>query len=39
MSTVLDLANFALMHLGGGSFDGEQILAPDSVTEMHTPVR
>ncbi len=38
MSTALDLANFALMHLGGGTFEGEQILAPESVTEMHTPV-
>ena len=38
MSTVLDLANFALMHLGGGAFEGEQILAPESVREMHTPV-
>ncbi len=38
MSTVLDLANFALLHLGGGTFEGEQILAPASVTEMHTPV-
>ena len=37
MSTVLDLANFAIMHLSGGSFDGQQILKPESVAEMHTP--
>ncbi len=37
MSTVLDLANFAIMHLSGGMFDGRQILAPASVAEMHTP--
>lgn len=37
MSTVLDLANFAMMHLSGGSFDGQPILAPELVAEMHTP--
>ncbi|MBE2269775.1 MAG: beta-lactamase family protein [Anaerolinea sp.] len=37
MSTVLDLANFAIMHLSGGSFGGKQILAPERVAEMHTP--
>jgi CubicO group peptidase (beta-lactamase class C family) len=29
MSTVLDLANFAIMHMSGGSFNGRQILAPE----------
>jgi CubicO group peptidase (beta-lactamase class C family) len=37
MSTVLDLANFAIMHLSGGSFAGKQILSPESVAEMHKP--
>ncbi|MCC6803082.1 MAG: beta-lactamase family protein [Anaerolineae bacterium] len=37
MSTVLDLANFAIMNLSGGSFEGQQLLKPESVTEMHTP--
>lgn len=37
MSTVLDMANFAIMHLSGGTFDGKQVLSPASVTEMHTP--
>ncbi len=37
MSTVLDLANFAIMQLSEGSFDGQQILSPASVTEMQTP--
>jgi CubicO group peptidase (beta-lactamase class C family) len=37
MSTVLDLANFAMMHLSGGSFNGRQILAPERVAEMHAP--
>lgn len=37
MSTVLDLANFAIMHLSGGSFGGNAILAPELITEMHTP--
>jgi hypothetical protein len=37
MSTVLDLANFAIMHLSDGSFEGQQILTPTSVAEMHTP--
>jgi CubicO group peptidase (beta-lactamase class C family) len=37
MSTVLDLANFAIMHLSDGSFAGRQILAPELVAEMHEP--
>ncbi|MFN8528850.1 MAG: serine hydrolase domain-containing protein [Anaerolineae bacterium] len=38
MSTVLDMANFAIMHLSGGSFGGKQILPAELVEEMHTPV-
>lgn len=34
MSTVLDLANFALMQMGGGRLGGRQILSPRSVAEM-----
>ncbi len=36
MSTVLDLANFAILHLNQGRFRGKQILAPESVKAMHT---
>jgi len=34
ISTVLDLAQFALMQMNGGRFGGRQILSPQSVTEM-----
>lgn len=37
MSTALDLANFAIMHLSGGSFGGKQVLLPESINTMHTP--
>jgi hypothetical protein len=37
MSTVLDLANFAIMHMSSGSFGGRQLLAPELIAEMHTP--
>ncbi len=37
MSTVLDLANFAIMHLSGGKFGDRQILAPELVAEMQAP--
>lgn len=37
MSTVLDLANFAIMHMSGGSFNGRQILASELIAEMHKP--
>ncbi|MBK8033262.1 MAG: beta-lactamase family protein [Chloroflexi bacterium] len=37
MSTVLDLANFAIMHLSGGKFGDRQVLAPERVAEMHAP--
>jgi CubicO group peptidase (beta-lactamase class C family) len=37
MSTVLDLANFAIMHMSGGSFAGKQILAPEFIHEMQKP--
>lgn len=36
MSTVLDLANFALLHLNEGRFHGKQMLMPESVKAMHT---
>jgi CubicO group peptidase (beta-lactamase class C family) len=36
MSTVLDLANFAIMQLNQGNFQGQQILSPESVRLMHT---
>ncbi len=35
ISNVLDLGNFAVMHLAGGRFGGEQILTPESVAQMH----
>ena len=34
ISTVLDLANFALMQMGDGRFGERQILSPQSVAEM-----
>jgi CubicO group peptidase (beta-lactamase class C family) len=34
ISTVLDLANFALMQMNGGSFRGRRVLSPESVAEM-----
>ena len=37
MSTVLDLANFAIMQMSEGSFEGRQILSLASVKEMQTP--
>ncbi|HLX39356.1 MAG TPA: serine hydrolase domain-containing protein, partial [Ktedonobacteraceae bacterium] len=37
MSTVLDLANFAILHLNQGKFHGKQILSSESVKAMHTP--
>lgn len=37
MSTVLDLANFAIMQMSNGTFDGKQILSPESVVQMQTP--
>ncbi|MHB8600901.1 MAG: serine hydrolase domain-containing protein [Ktedonobacteraceae bacterium] len=36
MSTVLDLANFAILHLNQGKFHGKQMLTPESVKAMHT---
>src|SRR5262249_17217258 len=36
ISTVLDLANFALMHLDRGRFRDRQLLTPESVALMHT---
>jgi CubicO group peptidase (beta-lactamase class C family) len=36
-STVLDLANFAILHLNGGRFRGKQLLSPELVATMHTP--
>ncbi len=34
-STVLDLAHFAILHLGGGAFRGERLLARETISEMH----
>jgi CubicO group peptidase (beta-lactamase class C family) len=34
-STVLDLANFLMMNMGGGSFKGRRILKEDTLREMH----
>lgn len=36
MSTMLDLANFALVHLNQGRFHDASFLAPELVAEMHT---
>ena len=37
LSTVLDLANFAIMQMHDGSFQGKQILTPNSVRMMQEP--
>lgn len=37
ISTVLDLANFAILHMQQGHFRGEQLLSPESVARMHQP--
>lgn len=37
MSTVLDLANFAIMQMSQGRFHDQQILSPASIASMHTP--
>jgi CubicO group peptidase (beta-lactamase class C family) len=37
ISTVLDLANFALLHLQQGSFRHAQVLSAEAVAEMHRP--
>lgn len=37
ISTVLDLAQFAIMHLHDGHFKGQQVLSATSVRAMHTP--
>jgi CubicO group peptidase (beta-lactamase class C family) len=34
-STVLDLANFVIMNMGGGKFEGRRILKEETVKEMH----
>lgn len=36
-STVLDLANFAIMQMNQGNFQGQRVLTPDSVAEMQRP--
>lgn len=38
MSTALDLANFAILHLNQGRFRGRQLLSPESVRTMHMPI-
>ncbi len=37
LSTVLDLANFAMMQMHDGVFRGKQVLSPHSVQMMQTP--
>jgi CubicO group peptidase (beta-lactamase class C family) len=37
ISTVTDMANFAIMHMQQGEFQGQHILTPESVREMHKP--
>jgi CubicO group peptidase (beta-lactamase class C family) len=34
-STVLDLANFVIMNMGGGRFKGRRILKEETIKEMH----
>lgn len=37
ISSTLDLANFAIMHLNKGQFQGTTLLTPESVALMHEP--
>jgi CubicO group peptidase (beta-lactamase class C family) len=37
ISTVLDLARFAGLHLAGGRVDGEQLLSSEAIAAMHAP--
>ena len=37
ISSTLDMANFAIMHLNHGLFENTRLLSPESVTLMHTP--
>jgi len=37
LSTVLDLANFAIMQINGGSFAGQRVLSDGAVGEMQRP--
>lgn len=37
ISSTLDLANFALMHLNEGRFGDTRVLSPASVAQMHAP--
>ncbi|MGH7477337.1 MAG: hypothetical protein ACRELD_13780 [Longimicrobiales bacterium] len=36
-STARDLAHWLRLHLGGGQFEGMQLLAPQIVREMQAP--
>jgi CubicO group peptidase (beta-lactamase class C family) len=38
ISCVADLANLALMYLNGGSYKGRQLLQPETVQRMQTPL-
>jgi CubicO group peptidase (beta-lactamase class C family) len=37
ISNLLDMANFAQVHLNQGQFAGQPFLSPASIAEMHTP--
>jgi CubicO group peptidase (beta-lactamase class C family) len=37
VSSVDDMARWLRMHLGGGAFDGIQVLSEQTVTELHAP--
>jgi CubicO group peptidase (beta-lactamase class C family) len=37
MSSIIGLANFAIMHLNEGKFKNNQILKPETIAEMHRP--
>jgi CubicO group peptidase (beta-lactamase class C family) len=35
-ASVLEMANYAIMQLGDGTFNGERVVSAESLTEMHT---
>jgi CubicO group peptidase (beta-lactamase class C family) len=37
ISTVINMANFAIMHMQQGTFQGQSILTSESIREMHKP--
>lgn len=37
ISTAADMANYLILYTNGGRFQGEQLISPERITQMHTP--